>query len=916
MSQKNYEVYEGDINGLLTLLGFRNPDTLPKKDQLGRDEAILSSIDVVSQHVSVLSNISSNINGCHTWGDAVLAPDLQDKRLHNINEQIESARHGIQQDLQKSQLFTQKKQSLESERDKLEQYKRNVLMSLDTWNIVKGVIRNKEAVSRVQSLQRRLLDLKQDLACIRRIESKKDLLIFLSFEDDYSPMGQWELNKVKTEQASKTQTLLELQAEYERQKQFLSFQQEHLLQFKQTGKKLIAGSKCPFCGSRFDNQDQLLYAVDHVVRVAGNIPELEKRLSDIRGELGDIQTKLDIDSFKRRCIETIHGLARSVPFIDEHDGDYQSIRDYVNSKEAKQKEVETIADELEWLSEQGYSEKTIQEAGEFTESDPFYLTYQKETMQNSKYSFEDIMNQIVRNQDQKIGELDLQIEGTATQITKLNNEIASLRTQIEVDQQEVQSLRIEEYRKLAVSVENINKVFHILAETEILAWTKKFQELYDKVTSEIHRIKDQGEIESEQNILHQTEQEIRQVIPKLNRCTEAIEAFHKMKTLSSYVESHIKGNIEQIRRYFTMMHHSGEFTDLNVDENGIYAVRGINNELVRTYEMSTGQRTALSLAVMLALYEAADDAPRFLLLDEPLATMDDIQVLNVLDIFKALADNGTQIFFTTANGEMIKHFKECFRNTPYDYKEFYFIKRVNETSDIRESSVNDTKSIEELTLDDLTLDFHQFASIRETLRKNQEKLLSPDELQELSEEEASGIGSSWVEQSAEISSTNKNEKEIPSVEKAIEPEPDKKKQLGEDKTAENGFVDSLTKDELQLLMILLGNPSGMDSPALMIDVPGYTALSESINSKAIDYYGDILIEDSGSRISIIAEGFSILKEDGLTADGTFTSSPTENGDEESEMVHDSEKPVEGMLSRLARRRDKMIWARKNRRRRT
>ena len=62
--------------------------------------------------------------------------------------------------------------------------------------------------------------------------------------------------------------------------------------------------------------------------------------------------------------------------------------------------------------------------------------------------------------------------------------------------------------------------------------------------------------------------------------------------------------------------------------------------------MSTGQRSTIAMAVMFALHMAAPNAPQFLLLDEPLATMDDTQVLNVLDILKSMAEQNTQIFFT------------------------------------------------------------------------------------------------------------------------------------------------------------------------------------------------------------------------------------------------------------------------------
>lgn len=89
---------------------------------------------------------------------------------------------------------------------------------------------------------------------------------------------------------------------------------------------------------------------------------------------------------------------------------------------------------------------------------------------------------------------------------------------------------------------------------------------------------------------------------------------------------------------------------------------------------------------------------------------------------------------------MINLFKECFKNTTFDYKEYQFVKRVNRPSEIKESSINDTKTIEELTLDDLTLDFNQFAQIRNILRKNQEKLVASEEWEKLPEETAAVVG--------------------------------------------------------------------------------------------------------------------------------------------------------------------------------
>lgn len=304
-----------------------------------------------------------------------------------------------------------------------------------------------------------------------------------------------------------------------------------------------------------------------------------------------------------------------------------------------------------------------------------------------------------------------------------------------------------------------------------------------------------------------------------------------MPSLSSFVEKGIRNNIQQISKFFKWMHHSGEFEKLDIDDRGIYAVRGLNNQEVRTYEMSTGQRSTIAMAVMFALHMAAPDAPQFLLLDEPLATMDDTQVLNVLDILKSMAEQNTQIFFTTANGIMIKLFKECFKNTTFDYKEYQFIKRVNRPSEIRESSINDTKSIEELTLDDLTLDFHQFAQIRNILRKNQEKLVDKDEWEELPEE---------IEKEIEVP--------VQSSEVSVE--------------AENFYM-TLDSDERRVLDVLVADrpDSVTEFVKLVSPFPNYKTILEFINEKALDFYGETIINTDETLPYIEEDYLDELKEE-------------------------------------------------------
>ena len=371
---------------------------------------------------------------------------------------------------------------------------------------------------------------------------------------------------------------------------------------------------------------------------------------------------------------------------------------------------------------------------------------------------------------------------------------------------------IDSNRRIDQALENLKTKFELPDNETYKEWTKRYYSLYDNCEIEIDNIKSQNMITFEKQILSEKKAIIEQDEPMVERCAKAVQTFEKMPSLSSFVEKGIRSNIQQISKFFKWMHHSGEFEKLDIDEKGIYAIRGFNKEEVRTYEMSTGQRSTIAMAVMFALHMAAQDAPKFLLLDEPLATMDDTQVLNVLDILKSMAEQHTQIFFTTANGIMIKLFKECFKNTSFDYKEYQFIKRVNRPSEIKESSINETKTIEELTLDDLTLDFNQFAQIREILQRNQEKLTSKDDLEEI------------------FDGTN-NVSFIESTESA-------------EKT-ENQFYSVLTENEKAVLEILIiDQPKDVSSfMKLVAPFPNYKAIIEQINDKSLNFYDETVIID-------------------------------------------------------------------------
>ena len=134
----------------------------------------------------------------------------------------------------------------------------------------------------------------------------------------------------------------------------------------------------------------------------------------------------------------------------------------------------------------------------------------------------------------------------------------------------------------------------------------------------------------------------------------AIEAF---RTISSEygkeiaVKKFFDQNKPIIVEIFRAIHAPNEFEDIIIKEEKIFVVK--NGEERELSKISTGQRTAVALAVFFGLHLSCPLAPKIILFDDPIAFIDDLNVLAFLDFLREIAITGKrQIFFATANKKL------------------------------------------------------------------------------------------------------------------------------------------------------------------------------------------------------------------------------------------------------------------------
>ena len=130
---------------------------------------------------------------------------------------------------------------------------------------------------------------------------------------------------------------------------------------------------------------------------------------------------------------------------------------------------------------------------------------------------------------------------------------------------------------------------------------------------------------------------------------------------------------DQINEVFSRIHSPRE-----------YEYVGSPNVLLRTAEghdartldqVSTGQRAAFALSIFLARNRTATSAPPVLLIDDPIAHVDDLNALSFLDYLRDLTVNsGRQIFFATADTRVASLFSKKFSFLGGSFKTIHLLR--------------------------------------------------------------------------------------------------------------------------------------------------------------------------------------------------------------------------------------------------
>lgn len=152
----------------------------------------------------------------------------------------------------------------------------------------------------------------------------------------------------------------------------------------------------------------------------------------------------------------------------------------------------------------------------------------------------------------------------------------------------------------------------------------------------------------------QLDSEVKQYQAKLRRLQRAYETLSELRkehSLQDEMNAALLQNKKSIETIFSQIHAPAEFAGLS--DNFPLLKRKMNDADAKLTEISTGQRSAYALSIFLAQNSQLTSAPPLMLIDDPIAHVDDLNALSFLDYLREVVLRGSrQIFFATANDKL------------------------------------------------------------------------------------------------------------------------------------------------------------------------------------------------------------------------------------------------------------------------
>jgi exonuclease SbcC len=700
--KEQIEKFENEKGGIEKNKDFNINETITLIEELNIDESKLSSnnfksndnwLKAIVDTIDSLAHQLELIDNYETEKDRLTLSNINDSlndfknKLVELQEKEKCVLEDIEEIKKLKEENDIKNKKIEEKNDEIKTTEKVE----DKWEKYRVIINNKEKIDIKNKLEEEIENSKNNKSKISFANENWSHISDFKLKD-ISVMEDKELNLLKDNLKQKEETKENIDEQIKQ----LEFHYEELESIKtelnNLGEKYLElednNSICPLCGHDHNEREHLVSSIKQTLNKIDDskLAKTKRKQDAINVELKKLRQQIKNEENKRDNNKNLIDLIvylneKRVAEIDlEQDKTLllNAAKEKLNSESELTKKINEKTRNLKSLKNEGFSDENIEEAIYFEKNNEYFIRYKE---RNQVIDIDNEFREYLVKYQEKLRE----------EISKLENDLKKNEMEIKIKsddkyEKKLQNIRkdidkfkekVNENNELLSKIKSISKYFDIAQNQNIKSWITKIFEIKERARVGIKRIEKNKELEELNNNINKANLEIDELKNQLKRCKIACKIFDQLKYLKVYTDDFIEDNIERIKKFFNLIHTPREFNDLILEERSIKIFR--ESSKVKATEISSGQRVSLALSILFTLHLAAPNTPRFIILDEPIANLDDLHLLNLLDILRDLAANGRQIFFTTANPEVANIFRRKFSFFREKFK-FFELNRYGNSS--------------------------------------------------------------------------------------------------------------------------------------------------------------------------------------------------------------------------------------------
>ena len=449
-------------------------------------------------------------------------------------------------------------------------------------------------------------------------------------------------------------------------------------ELRQTAGKILQNSKnyneCPLCHTMFGPGELL----KHILIDINEQTELEAQ--SIISQLRDLETEVNEAKIMRHgstWLINFCGLTDISPNlpINKVIAEVKKVR-YLQTE--SQKRLEVLNRDLAMLETQGFTQAKLDAISTRLSTSDYPLS--KMTKENADF----IIMEIKRDLEDYLRKIETDKKQVNELQPRIANELGLANYNLDALKERHWQLkdRIETIELLISNIETFSDLYPWLKEkpiTEILVQMESIRKIASDLQSALEKEKLADTFYQEstmkENVLNEEINKLKSKIKHLEKAQSVLKNIIAQHSLEAAMESTIQKNREVIENIFMHIHSPVEFSKIGSSIRTL--IRKGDGKESDLKEISTGQRTAFALSIFLAQNSQLTTAPPIILIDDPIAHIDDLNALSFLDYLREITLNGNrQIFFTTANERLASLFERKF-----DFLGSENFKRINLTRD-------------------------------------------------------------------------------------------------------------------------------------------------------------------------------------------------------------------------------------------